>query len=304
MSLKIRPSRFGFNLLSRGKLATFFMLVTLSVPVNATYHRIVSTTGNASQIIAELGLADNLVAVDTTSTLPADIMKNKPKIGYRRALSSEGILAMNPDLVILAPDAGPPNVIAQLKASKVNTITIADKKSLTGVVDDINLIAETLGATQQAKPLVERIHSDSAVITNIIKSYPSQPKIAFFMDGGVDRFMGFGDATAGDGMINIVGGQNIFKNHFKSVKPVSLESLSVSDMDMIIIASRGRSADSSAKLALALDKYAKLAVTKAGRKGCVFTIGIVEGLGFGPDLTQPAKEIAQAAKLCVTKKEE
>ncbi|MDP8032755.1 ABC transporter substrate-binding protein [Pasteurella atlantica] len=304
MFIKTLIANLHSKALNKRKISALFVLTTLSASINAeSYHRIVSTTGNASQIIAELGLADDLIAVDTTSTLPADIMKNKPKIGYRRALSSEGILAMRPDLVVLVPDAGPPNVIAQLKSSKVETITITDKKSLEGVVDDIQLIAKTLDATEQAKPLIERINKDKAEITKIIESYPTQPKIAFFMDGGVDRFMGFGDETAGDGMIDIVGSQNIFKSQFKSVKPVSLEALSVSDMDMIIIASHSGKDRNPATLTKALDKYTKLAITKAGQKDCVFTIGIVEGLGFGPDLTQPAKEITQAAKECVTQEE-
>lgn len=263
------------------------------------YERIVSTTGNASEVIANLGLADKLVAVDTTSTRPKAVMKDKPKIGYRRMLSSEGILSMTPDLLILAPDAGPPAVIKQIKAAKLQTITIKDEKSIDGVVNDIHLIAKTLDAEDQAQAMIDKIRSDETDIKTLIANYPRQPNIAFFMDGGIGRFMGLGKGTAGDGMIGIVGGHNVFAESFKSVKPVSLESLATSNMDMVIIAAHDAKAENATTLTKALEKYPKLAVSKAGKNNCVFTIGIVEALGFGPTLTNAATSIAEAVEDCV-----
>lgn len=259
----------------------------------AAYERIVSTTGNASQIIAQLGQADKLVAVDTTSNKPKDVMQQKPKIGYRRALSAESILSMNPDLIILAPDAGPPAVIKQLEASNVKTLTIKDKKSLAGVIDDINLIAKELNAGQQAKEMTHKIRRDEGALRKIINSYQHQPKMAFLMR----ESMAFGADTAGDGMIDIVGGQNIFAKQFKSVKPISLELLSVSDADMLIFAILRKTDELPAKLT-PVDKPL-LKNSKAGKNHCIFTIDISDALGFGPDLTEAAKEIAQAAKQCV-----
>lgn len=279
----------------------FVSLMAFAFTANA-YDRIVSTTGNASEVIANLGLADKLVAVDTTSTKPAEIMQDKPKIGYRRMLSSEGILSMTPDLLILAPDAGPPASIKQIEAANLKTITIKDEKTIDGVVADIELIAKTLGVDDKATPMIDKIRNDEADIKALIADYPRQPKIAFFMDGGIGRFMGLGDGTAGNGMIGIVGGENVFTGEFNSVKPVSLESLATSDMDMVIIASHGGKEENAASLTKALEKYPKLAVSRAGQNNCVFTIGIVESLGFGPNLTDAAKEIAAAVKPCLSEK--
>ncbi|PIE42377.1 MAG: hemin ABC transporter [Gammaproteobacteria bacterium] len=269
-------------------------------PVSA-YERIVSATGNASEIIAELGLADKLVAVDTTSTLPADVMAKKPKIGYRRRLSSEGILSMWPDLLILAPDAGPPAVVNQLKAADVETITIADVKTVDGVIADIKMIADILDASKAARPMIERIRSDEKVIKQLVADYPRPPKMVFLMDGGggPDRLMALGNNSAGNAVISLVGGENMFADDFDSLKPVSLESLVAGDADMIVIASHNKDNPYPAALTKALDRYKSLALTKAGKKQCVFTIGTVESLGFGPGFTQAAKSIAEAAKACL-----
>lgn len=276
-----------------------FLLSSVAVHCANAYERIVSTTGNASEVIAELGLANKLVAVDTTSTKPTEIMKNKAKIGYRRALSSEGILSMTPDLLILAPDAGPPAVVKQIESANLKTITIKDEKSLDGVIADIEMIADTLGVRDKAQAIIDKIRTDEAEIDALITAYPRQPKIVFFMDGGTGRYMGLGAGTAGDGMIAIIGGENSYAHEFNSVKLISLESLATSDMDMIIIASHGGQEETARKLTKALNKYPKLAITKAGKNGCVFTIGLVESLGFGPNLTDSAKEIASAVKPCL-----
>lgn len=265
------------------------------------YERIVSATGNASELIAELGLADKLVAVDTTSTVPSNIMSTKPKIGYRRALSAEGILSMTPDLLILAPDAGLPAVLKQIKATNINLVTIRNEKTIDGVIDDARMIAKTLGADDKVKPIIKNIRAQEKVIKGLINNYIRTPNMAFFMDSGAGRFMGLGAETAGDGMINIVGGNNVFAEQFKSIKPLSLEALAVSNADMIIIAAHGGKVQHSNKLKKAVSSYPKLAITKAGKNNCVFTIGIVESLGFGLDVGKSATSIARAANACLKK---
>ncbi len=300
MPTKIPPQHANIPTLSNKKywLAGALLGALLSTSANA-YERIVSATGNASEIIYELGLADKIVAVDITSQTPAEVMEKKPKIGYRRILSSEGILSMTPDLLILAPDAGPQFVIKQLQAAKLKTITIKDEKTLDGVVADIEQIADTLAVKDKAQPMIATIRKDEAELNQMIAAYPRKPNIMFFMDSGLGRFMGLGAKTAGDGMIHIVGGNNVFAEEFNGVKSLSLEALATGDMDMIIIASHGGKDENDKALTPAVEKYPKLAITKAGQKQCVFTIGIIEALGFGPHITTAAKQIAEAVPTCL-----
>lgn len=274
---------------------------TASFSVHA-YERIVSATGNASEIIAELGLADKLVAVDTTSTLPADIMANKPKIGYRRALSAEGILSMQPDLLILAPDAGPPTILQQLTAANLPAVTIQDKKTVDGVIADIEMLADTLKVTESAKPLIARIRADESTLKQRIADYPATPKMAFLMDSGMggSRLLALGDGTAGDAMLTLVGGDNVFDT-FKGVKPVSAEAMAATEMNIIIIAAHGKGVKAAGKPENATADYPHLALTKAGQNRCIFRIGTVEALGFGVGFSQAANEIAATVTPCLEK---
>ncbi|MEN2938667.1 Hemin-binding periplasmic protein HmuT [Mannheimia haemolytica] len=139
-----------------------FSFIALSMCLNTTKaaEKIVSTAGYASEIVAALGKADKLVGVDTTSVKPQTIMEKKPKIGYRRQLSAEGILSLTPDLIILAPDAGPNAVIEQIKASGIPLLHLGEKPSLAGIREDIQQIAKAIGAESEAKQLTETILAD------------------------------------------------------------------------------------------------------------------------------------------------
>ena len=55
--------------------------------------RIVSIGGSVTEILYALGLAERIVAVDTTSIHPPSALKDKPNVGYMRALSPESLCA-------------------------------------------------------------------------------------------------------------------------------------------------------------------------------------------------------------------
>ncbi len=285
--------------LRRSVIYTLGCVLGLTIGSAAAHERIVSATGNVSETIVALGLTDKLVAVDTTSTLPKEIMEKKPKIGYRRRLSSEGILSMNPDLLILAPDAGPATIVEQIKAANVPTITIKDDKSINGVIADIEMIAKTLGVSDKATTLTDSIRADEKVVNDIIATYPRKPKIVYLMDGGKMGVVAFGNKTAGNAMIKIVGGDNVFEKDFDSIKQVSAESMIATDMDIIIIANHGGDKPATDKMENVTADYPNFALTKAGKNECIFRIGSVESLGFGPGVAAAAKEIAGKVKACI-----
>src|SRR3546814_7492461 len=94
---------------------------------NPDAKRIVSIGGTITEILHALGAQDRIVAVDSTSTYPADAT-SKPDIGYMRALSAEGILSQQPDLILAAEGSGPPPVLEILTASDIPVVMI-DRKS-------------------------------------------------------------------------------------------------------------------------------------------------------------------------------
>lgn len=83
-----------------------------------TTTRIVCIAKQYNEIICALGAQKDLVAVDVSSTYPAEL-KELPTVGYHRALSLEAILASKPTIVIEDDNIGPETVVDQLKKLKV-----------------------------------------------------------------------------------------------------------------------------------------------------------------------------------------
>ncbi|MEM9813422.1 MAG: ABC transporter substrate-binding protein [Pseudomonadota bacterium] len=79
-----------------------WLLACLLPPVLAgtdVPQRVVSAGGDLTEIVVALGDRDKLVGVDTTSTDPPGI-SDLASIGNVRQLSPEGLLTLEPDLVI------------------------------------------------------------------------------------------------------------------------------------------------------------------------------------------------------------
>lgn len=260
--------------------------------------RVVSTAGNASQIVAGLGLADRLVAVDTTSLLPAEVMADKPKIGYRRQLSAEGILAMAPDLVILAPDAGPPTAVTQLKDAGVAIFDLEDAQTLDGINRDITRLGAVLEADAAATALVAEQEREAQALAQAKAEYPRTPAVVFLLDtGGGGGVFGLGHNSAGEHMAAILGAE--LSLDFSGMKPLSNEVLATNNADVVLLAARQDAADSTLIKPLSAGRYAALDLHPAMQRHCVFEVNIMKSLGFGPGTAGVAREIAKVITPCI-----
>ena len=116
-------------------------LISCDVAYNS--QRIVVAGGSVAEILYFIDADKKIVATDVTSTFPKEA-QNHPSIGYVRNLSAEGILSMNPSIILGEDDMGPPNVITQLIDVEVDIRTIPEEKSVDGILDKIYCIASIL----------------------------------------------------------------------------------------------------------------------------------------------------------------
>src|SRR5262245_40280512 len=91
--------------------------------------RIVCLSKHLTEMMFALGLGHDLVAVDLSSTY-RDSAKLLKTVGYHRALSAEGVISMNPDLVIHSNDIGPENVNPQLIKAGLNVKTFGGANTI------------------------------------------------------------------------------------------------------------------------------------------------------------------------------
>lgn len=277
------------------KSLKIFLLTMLAVHAHAQ-ERIVSTAGNASETLALLDAADRIAAVDTTSLLPADVMAGKPKIGYRRALSSEGILSLNPDLIILAPDSGPPEAIQQIEAVGIPLLRISDEKTQEGINADIRAIARTIYRESEGETLVSKLDATLEKARAVQGSYAKKPRILLFFASHQSGGQGMGKGSAGDALITLLGGDNALDA--EGMKPLGTESLLTLPADVILVAELHKNLDTIAVPASAGD-LPDLAVTPAAQNGCLIRINVMESLGFGPSYAEATLAISEAIAACL-----
>src|SRR3954468_3201089 len=96
--------------------------VTISDPA-----RIVSIGGAITEILYALGFEDRLARVDAPSLSPTSALGDKPKGGYMRQLSAEGVLGLNPSLVLAVQGSGPKETIDVLEAAKVPLVLVPER---------------------------------------------------------------------------------------------------------------------------------------------------------------------------------
>ncbi len=91
--------------------------------------RIVSIGGAITEILYALGLQDRIVGVDTTSLFPLNALKDKPNVGYMRQLSAEGVLGLNPQLILAIEGSGPKETLEVLETAKIPLVTFPETYS-------------------------------------------------------------------------------------------------------------------------------------------------------------------------------
>lgn len=265
------------------------LLVSFSVIVNAGKSlRIVSANGTLSEIIVGLGLESQLVGVDVTSTYPASLEK-LPKIGHNRSIAAEGIIALNPDVIVYTDQSMiSPAVVKQLTSTGKKVVEFKHEYSKEGA---IKLIRE-VGAYFNAKPAAEKMVKTLEADLNKIPKNTSSKKLLFIYARGTGTLMVSGTGTSPDKMFTLAGYKNAVQG-FTDFKPLTSESLVAANPDVLVLFSSGlESLDGIDGLL----KVPGIALTNAGKNRKVITMDGQLLTGFGPRLGKAALELYQKVK--------
>ena len=274
------------------RLCLFSVLVsglgTLSAAAEET-SRVISVGGSITEIVYELGAGDRLVAVDTTSSYPpaADAL---PDIGYMRQLAAEPILALEPDLLLLVEDAGPPAVLDQLRATGIAIVTLSDEPTLDGVRQKVREVAVALDLVDEGERLVARIEAAQRDVTTKLASLPERPSVLFLLSVGTGAPLAAGRETSAAGIIEMAGGRNALTD-FSGFRPLSPEAAAATRAEVVLVTERtlerlgGRDA---------LLGRPELAASPAAADGRLVAMDGLLLLGFGPRTPQAVAELAKA----------
>lgn len=258
----------------------------------AEEQRVVSVGGALTEIVYALGAGKKLVAVDTTSIYPREALA-LPKVGYMRALSSEGVLSMKPTLLLATTEAGPPQVMSQLKSAGVRMEVVSADHTFEEIRNKVKVIAAALGMDAEGRKLDESLSRDwhqaqlaAAGVT--VNPGARKPKVLFILSHTPSNTMVAGQGTAADAMIRYAGAVNALQG-FTGYKPLTAEAAIVAAPDFILVTREGLDAIGGADK---LWEKPGLALTPAAKGRRYAAPDALFLLGFGPRMPQAVRELA------------
>lgn len=277
----------------RARAAAVFMLVSgLMVPAPVLAEaasRIVSLGGSVTEIAVALGARDRLIGRDTTSNYPPQVT-DLPDVGYIRALSPEGVLSLNPDLIISESGAGPVEALDVLRSAGVPFIEMPGEPTAQGVLDKIDAVAAALDLPDAGQALHDQTAAQLAKVQASTGKVASPLPVLYIITLQGDRIVAGGAGSAADGIINLAGGRNAAAE-VQGFKEISPEAILTMAPELILIMGHGPDSPGLVDQVIA---HPILGQTPAAKSGKVRHVDGMLTLGFGPRTAEAATMIHDA----------
>jgi len=253
--------------------------------------RIVVLNGDLTEVVYALGLGENVVGVDTSATYPPEA-KEKPKIGYQRSLNAEGILSLQPTVIIGSELAGPPPVIEQIRGAGVPVVLFKTVSSLDDVTRKINDVATALGVPNRGKLLADETKREIDEALALAAKATSKPRVAFlYLRGSTTQVM-MGKGSGADVLITAAGAIDAgAEAGIVGSKPLTPEALISAAPDVILVLTAGLQSVGGVDGLLQIPGVAQ---TPAGQQRRVVDFDDQYLLGLGPRAGKALKELIQA----------
>lgn len=255
--------------------------------------RIVSLNGDITEIIFALDMGDHLVGVDRSATYPPEQVRTISNIGYQRRLNAEGILALNPTLVIGTEHAGPPEALAQVRDAGVPVVIVANPPTLDTAAQKITMVAQELGVPERGATLVARLESDLAH-AQAARDHTTDlpPRVLFLYLRGNEVQMVAGSETAADTMITAAGGINVAAEMgLTDFQPLNPETLVAAQPDVLLVLEEGLESVGGMDGLLALHGVSR---TPAAEQRRIIVMDDLYLLGMGPRTGQALHDLVAA----------
>ena len=204
------------------------------VTLNGPAQRVVSLAPSNTEILFAIGAGKQVIGRDQLSDFPEEA-KAVADIGSTfDALNTELIVAQKPDLV-LAAEINTPEQVKQLENLGLTVYYLKNPLTLEGMYDNLNVVAQMTGHTQETAKLVESLKARVAAVDEKIAPLSARMNVFYELDG-TDPAKPY---TAGKGtfitqLIDRAGGHNIAAD-IEGYPQLSLEQVVAADPAFIIL---------------------------------------------------------------------
>ena len=254
--------------------------------------RVVTLGSAVTEIVHALGRGDRVVGADASSVYPPEGLEGVPRTGYVRDLSAEGVISLDPTLIIGSTDVGPPEVITQVEDAGIPVFIVPEEDSFEGAKTRVELVGRLLDADTEAEGIIAEINRDAEQARELAGDLPDEERVRvmFVYARGVGSLNVSGTDTSADAIIRLAGGQNAVTD-YQGYRPLTAEAAVAINPDVLLFLDGGLASLGGVE---SLADVPGLAETSALQNGRVLSFDAVYLLGFGPRVGRAAVELAQA----------
>lgn len=256
------------------RIALVFLTLLCAFSAQAA-DRLVVAGGSLTELIYALGAGSRVVGVDETTSYPPQTAA-LPHIGYWKQLSSEGILSLRPDYFITWQDAGPQLVLDQLRARKVDVVTLPRvPATVEQMYANIHALAKTLNVQTEGETLVNAIRQRLDKVAQSSARRAAPVKALFILSAGGSAPQVAGQGSVADAIMTLAGAQNVARH--PQYRSYSAEALIAANPEVIIVTSQMVEGDLNR-----LSAIAGITRTAAWKNRRIVIIDQALILGMGP----------------------
>ncbi len=257
--------------------------------VSAETPRIISLGGSITEILYALHLDDRIAGVDSTSLYPPSALKEKPSVGYVRALSAEGVLSLKPSLVLAIEGAGPPDALNLIRQAGAPLEMIPDDPTPEGVRRKIEILGKLLDANDAAAALNQSVAQKFAEVDALRVAIVKPVRVLFVLSYTNGRALVGGRNTTAAGMIKLAGAVNAAEE-VEGYKPMTDEAIVAAAPDVVLVMQNGDH-HISAETLFASPAFS---TTPAAKSNALVAVDGLLLLGFGPRTPDAARLLIKA----------
>jgi iron complex transport system substrate-binding protein len=188
--------------------------------------RIITAGGTITEIVAALGFQEQIIATDITSTYPEE-MQQLPSIGYRNQIKAEGLISLNPDVIVYEEGYLSNEVIEQIKESGIQVHGFEKPKQIESTRKLINDLGKLFGAEKGAEYLLGALKKDEDTLKELLKGNSNRPGVSFVMARGPETVFLSGHNTFARYFIELAGCTSLHleAEDFKALSPEALPAI-------------------------------------------------------------------------------
>ena len=207
-------------------------LVTGAALGAAAPQRIVSTAPSITEMLYALGLGDRVVGVTRYCRYPPEAQL-KPKIGDYINPNLEAIAALKPDLVVI--QTNPVRLAERLGNLHLHVLEIS-QDNIAAIYNSIRVVGDATGSSTRAAALIDSIRRQLSQIQ--ARAAPLRPTRVMFVIGRspnrLDGLVVVGKASYLNEVMQLAGGENVFRDAVAAYPEVSLEEVIARSPEVIV----------------------------------------------------------------------